>query len=349
MDSEGVQRALPRYADVVRKKKFSKYLISKSMPVQFNVDDPEENLWEKHDYLLNHFNEELEKIDKKSERPKSVSTSFLDLKARLGYRIMSSCRFCERECLVDRLSEATGYCGAGKQFSLYSAFPHLGEEPELVPSGTVFTGGCTIRCIHCQNWDISQWKSSGRTVDPKMMAIQVKELADRGCKNVNMVGGDPTPVTWQWIETMTKVDRNLATIWNSNSYYSEETSKLLAGFIDLYLLDFKYGNNKCAEEISNAPGYWEAATRNHLMADKHGEIIIRVLVLPGHNECCTRPILQWIYDNLGPWGRINLMFQYRPEWRARERKDLSRRLTGAEIREAKQMATDIGLRNLVRG
>lgn len=349
MDSEGVQRALPRYADVVRKKKFSKYLISKSMPVQFNVDDPEENLWEKHDYILNHFNEELEKIDKKSERPKSVSTSFLDLKARLGYRIMSSCRFCERECLVDRLSGATGYCGAGKQFSLYSAFPHLGEEPELVPSGTVFTGGCTIRCIHCQNWDISQWKSSGRTVDPKMMAIQVKELADRGCKNVNMVGGDPTPVTWQWIETMTKVDRNLATIWNSNSYYSEETSKLLAGFIDLYLLDFKYGNNKCAEEISDAPGYWEAATRNHLMADKHGEIIIRVLVLPGHNECCTRPILQWIYDNLGPWARINLMFQYRPEWRARERKDLSRRLTGAEIREAKQMATDIGLRNLVRG
>ncbi|MBD3205921.1 radical SAM protein [Candidatus Bathyarchaeota archaeon] len=349
LDSEGVQRALPRYADVVRKKKFSKYLISKSMPVQFNIDEPEENLWEKHDYLLNHFNEEVEKIDKKSERLKNVSTSFLELKARLGYRIMSSCRFCERECLVDRLSEAAGYCGAGRQFSLYSAFPHLGEEPELVPSGTVFTGGCTIRCIHCQNWDISQWKSSGRTVDPKMMAIQVEELANRGCKNINMVGGDPTPVTWQWIETMTKVDRNLATIWNSNSYYSEETSKLLAGFIDLYLLDFKYGNNKCAEEISDAPGYWKAATRNHLMADKHGEIIIRVLVLPGHNECCTRPILQWIYDNLGPWARINLMFQYRPEWRARERKELSRRLTGAEIREAKQMATDIGLRNLVRG
>ena len=103
----------------------------------------------------------------------------------------------------------------------------------------------------------------------------------------------------------------------ANSYYSHEEAQLLAGFIDLYLLDFKYGNNTCAEEISDAPGYWEACTRNHLTALKYGELLIRVLVLPGHNECCTRPILQWIHDNLGPWTRVNLMFQYRPEWRAR--------------------------------
>jgi putative pyruvate formate lyase activating enzyme len=179
------------------------------------------------------------------------------------------------------------------------------------------------------------------------MARIVSRLRDEGCRNLNMVGGDPTPNTWLWMETMRQVDVNIPTVWNSNSYYSEEVSRLLAGFIDVYLLDFKYGNDECAAAISDAPGYWEACTRNHLMAHEHGELIVRVLVLPGHNECCTRPILQWIHDSLGSMIRVNFMFQYRPEWRARERPELSRRLTSQEIEKANQMAQEIGLRNLV--
>jgi len=186
------------------------------------------------------------------------------------------------------------------------------------------------------------------SLTPEMMALQVAELADKGCRNINMVGGDPTPYVWHWLEAMNHVKQPIATVWNSNSYYSLETAKLLTGFIDLYLLDFKYGNNKCASEISDAPGYWEAVTRNHLWAHEHGELIIRVLVLPGHNECCTRPILEWIHDNLGAMTRVNLMFQYRPEWRARERPELSRRLTQAEITEARQIAEAVGLLNLVK-
>jgi len=146
---------------------------------------------------------------------------------------------------------------------------------------------------------------------------------------------------------MREVNANIATVWNSNSYYSQETAELLAGFIDVYLLDFKYGYDKHANEISDAPGYWEAATRNHLMAKKHGELIIRVLVMPEHNECCTRPILMWIAENLGPDTRVNLMFQYRPEWRSHERKELRRRLTREEINEALQISKETGLRNLV--
>jgi len=140
----------------------------------------------------------------------------------------------------------------------------------------------------------------------------------------------------------------LPTVWNSNSYYSQETADLLAGFVDVYLLDFKYGNNDCAKAISDAPGYWEACTRNHLIANKFGKLLIRVLVLPGHNDCCTEPILKWIADNLGPWTRVNLMFQYRPEWRATERTELSRKLNGREIKEALEMAKQAGLKNLVR-
>ncbi|MCW4050203.1 MAG: radical SAM protein [Candidatus Bathyarchaeota archaeon] len=348
LETPGVKKALPRYVDIVRKNKRAKYLIAKAVQAEYRRRDTTDELWVKHDALLSTFKEHVKTQDSSRKKPKQVTNSFLDLKVLLAHRLMQDCAFCERRCGVDRLRGEKGYCGAGRNFSLFSAFPHMGEEPELVPSGTIFTGGCSIRCIHCQNWDISQWRSSGTSVTPEMMALQVKDLAGKGCRNINMVGGDPTPMTWQWIETMNKVDINIATIWNSNSYYSEETRKLLAGFIDLYLLDFKYGNNECASEISDAPGYWEAATRNHLMAHEYGELLIRVLVLPGHNECCTRPILQWIHDNLGPDTRVNLMFQYRPEWRAGERPELKRELTSEEVAEARHIADEIGLRNLVR-
>ena len=345
LNDPGVVAALPRYVEVVRKKKDPKFMITSSLRVGFDRADSTDRLWELHDVILDGFKE----IQESTNNPKKVNKSFLELKTLLAHRIMRNCSFCERDCGADRIHGEKGFCGAGRNFSLYSAFPHMGEEPELVPSGTIFTGGCSIRCIHCQNWDISQWKSSGNSLSPEMMSIQVKELAKAGCYNLNMVGGDPTPYLWHWLETFRHVNEPLATVWNSNSYHSLESAKLLAGFIDLYLLDFKYGNNECAVQISSAPDYWEVVTRNHLWATDHGELIIRVLVLPGHNECCTRPILQWIHNKLGPMTRINLMFQYRPEWRARERPELSRRLSHEEIMEAREIAKEIGLRNLVRG
>jgi putative pyruvate formate lyase activating enzyme len=94
--------------------------------------------------------------------------------------------------------------------------------------------------------------------------------------------------------------------------------------------------------------YWEACTRNHLAARKLGELIARVLVLPNHNECCTKPILNWIAENLGPETRVNIMFQYRPEWRADEIPEMKRRLSNNEIREALDIATQAGLQNLVK-
>ena len=343
LDIPGVQAVLPRYVEIVRGKKYPKFQIANSVKVDFIRRADTDTLWKIHDTTL-------EKIQEYQEntKPKKAVKSFLDLKILLAHRIMQCCHFCTRNCKADRIHGEKGYCGAGRNFSLFSVFPHMGEEPELIPSGTIFTGGCSIRCIHCQNWDISQWKSRGDSVTPEMMAYQVSKLAEKGCRNINMVGGDPTPYVWHWLETMNHVKNRIATIWNSNSYYSLETAKLLAGFIDLYLLDFKYGNNRCASEISDASGYWEAATRNHIWANQYGELIIRVLVLPGHNECCTRPILQWIHDNLDPMTRVNLMFQYRPEWRARERTELSRRLSAAEITEARKIAQEVGLKNLVK-
>jgi putative pyruvate formate lyase activating enzyme len=347
LDDAGIVRCLPRYVGVVKGERQAKFEVCRHLRADYSEKDSTDVLWRLHGRLGDEYLE-FEKSFDSGKRPAKPKRSFLDLKAELAGRLMSGCRFCERRCGVNRLMGGRGYCSCGDVFSLSSFFAHMGEEPELVPSGTVFTCGCTMRCVHCQNYDISQWLTPGRPVGPSQMAGIVSRFRDEGCRNLNMVGGDPTPNTWLWMETMRRVDVSIPTVWNSNSYYSEETSRLLAGFADLYLLDFKYGNDRCASEISDAPGYWEACTRNHLMAKKYGELIIRVLVLPGHNECCTRPILEWISGNLGPWTRVNLMFQYRPEWRASERPELSRRLTRDEVDEALRIAREAGLRNLVR-
>jgi putative pyruvate formate lyase activating enzyme len=240
-----------------------------------------------------------------------------------------------------------GYCRCGNAIVVSSIFEHMGEEPELVPSGTVFTMGCTMRCRHCQNWTISQWVENGTEYTPQDLAKQVEQLRFNGCRNANLVGGEPTPWLWQWLETFKHVSANVPVVWNSNTYYSPETARLLAGFADVYLLDFKYGSGDCAQRISDAPNYWEVCTRNHLEAKKHGELIIRVLVLPNHLECCTKPILNWIAENLGTETRVNVMFQYRPEWRAHEIPELRRRLTKDETEKAVQLAEKAGLENFI--
>ena len=194
----------------------------------------------------------------------------------------------------------------------------------------------------------SQWFEAGEPFTPKRLARAVDRLRQGGCRNANLVGGEPTPWTAQWLETFRHVSDNVPVVWNSNSYYSEETAKLLAGFADVYLLDFKYGpGDRCAERISAAPRYWEACTRNHLYAKRYGELIIRILVLPEHLECCLRPIVSWIADSLGTDTRVNIMHQYRPEWRAHEIRELRRRLNAEERRGSIAIAIKAGLTNLV--
>lgn len=347
---EKARASLRRYFRVMQDERPAKFMIAKKLPANFSEGDSTEKLWRIHEVLTEKFYELEREIDNQLRSLKELETpqqSYLDLKIEIAKRMMESCHFCIRRCGTNRLAEEFGYCRCGTKIKVSTMFEHIGEEPELVPSGTIFTLGCTMRCRHCQNWTISQWLESGETYTPERLAEGVERLRRNGCRNANLVGGEPTPWLEQWLETFSHVDVNVPVVWNSNSYYSEETAKLLAGFADVYLLDFKYGKNECAERISGAPGYWEACTRNHLYARKHGELIIRILVLPRHLECCTKPVLNWIAKNLGTWVRTNVMFQYRPEWRAYEIPELRRRLTRNEMEGAVKLAEEAGLTNFI--
>jgi putative pyruvate formate lyase activating enzyme len=350
LNDDVARKGLGRYFSVMQDQKPAKFMIARKLPAEFGGDDSVEKLWRKHVRLAREFHIVEKEVDagkKTLEEMPTPEKSYMDLKIEIANRILSGCHFCTRRCGVDRVRGELGFCKCGTEMVVSSIFEHVGEEPELVPSGTVFTMGCTMRCKHCQNWTISQWMEKGEAYTREELAKDVERLRVNGCRNANLVGGEPTPWLCQWLKTFRNVNVNIPVVWNSNTYYSPETAQLLAGFADVYLLDFKYGPGECAEKISEASNYWEVCTRNHLEAKKYGELIIRILVLPNHLECCTKPIINWIAENLGVETRVNVMFQYRSEWRAHEIPELRRRLTKDEKERAIQLAKEAKLANFI--
>jgi putative pyruvate formate lyase activating enzyme len=328
----------------------AKFLIARKVPAVFGKRDSAEALRDEHARRMQEYSMLEKRVDDGREDLDEIvlpEQSLLDLKIELANRMLQCCHFCTRSCRVDRVNGKLGYCRCGPEMIVSSIFEHMSEEPELVPSGTIFTMGCTMRCLHCQNYTISQWVEAGQPYTPDRLAEEVETLRYNGCRNANLVGGEPTPWLHQWLETFKRVNTSIPIVWNSNSYYSPGTAQILAGFADVYLLDFKYGPGECAARISDAKDYWAACTRNHLDAKKNGEIIVRILVLPHHLECCTRPTVNWIAQNLGVGTRVNLMFQYRPEWRAHEVAELQRGLSKDEMDKAIQLAEEAKLANFM--
>ena len=315
---------LPRYFDILEKNKTVQYLKSKYAPVSFDIAESTEKLWEKHDASLNN------QKTSTTEPPQTL----LDLKIELANRMFQQCIFCERRCRIDRRN-TSGDCGV-KGSRIASEFHHRGEEHVLVPSYTIFFSGCTFHCVFCQNWDISQ-QICGLTVDPNTLSTLITTRKKEGAKNVNWVGGDPTSNLFYILKVLKECKENISQIWNSNMYCTEETMKLLNGVIDLYLTDFKYGNNSCTKRLSKVENYTAIVKRNHKIASNQGDVIIRHLVMPNHRKCCSEPILKWISKNL-PNTAVNVMAQYRPEYDAHEFEDIARPLSREEYLQVKTFA-----------
>jgi putative pyruvate formate lyase activating enzyme len=323
---------LSNYFDILEENRIAKFLQCKDVPVTFNNKDTTDNLWKIHDNSIN----ELKLSD---VRP---NQSLFDLKIELAKRIFENCHFCEKRCNINR-NKKVGNCGV-KQPGLASEFLHIGEERVLVPSHTIFFSGCTFHCVFCQNWDISQ-VSSGIYIDPEKLVDIIHRRNQQGSRNVNWVGGDPTPNLFYILTVLKKLDDNIAQIWNSNMYCSMETINLLNRVIDLYLTDFKYGNDNCAKRLSLIDNYFDVVKRNHIIAHENGNMIIRHLVLPNHVECCSKPIMKFISENLTN-ACVNVMAQYRPEYHAKEFDDISGHVQMEEVMEVKDFAEDLKI-NLI--
>jgi putative pyruvate formate lyase activating enzyme len=328
-----LERALlPKYYQILEENRNAAYLDCKQIPAAFKESDSTEKLWKLHNKTLRVYH-----VKNTRQEP-----SLLDLKVELADRLFQACCFCEHNCKVDRRT-TPGICGV-QQTRIATEFLHYGEETALIPSHTIFFSGCTFQCVFCQNWDISQLPC-GTALTPETVGTIIKERKQQGARNVNWVGGDPTSNLRFILQVLQEMNTNIAQVWNSNMYCSEQTMKLLHGVIDLYLTDFKYGNDSCAKRLSKIDGYSKVIQRNHLLAAEQSELIIRHLVLPNHFECCSKPVMNFIAEHL-PNALVNIMGQYRPEYLAKEQKDISRPVSVEEITQVKEYAKQLSIHQI---
>lgn len=286
-------------------------------------------------------------------------------RARALWAIYKSCRLCPRQCGVNRLRGEKGVCGATSRVKVASAHPHFGEERPLVGrwgSGTIFFSHCNLLCCFCQNWEIAH-RGDGSYLSDEMLGRMMVQLQELRCHNINLV--TPThvvPNIVQALRTAIRLGLRLPLVYNCGGYEPVEIIKMLDGIVDIYMPDFKYMDGAMAEKYSSgASDYPERAAAaieemhrqvGELVVDENGialrGLIIRHLVLP-NNIAGTDKFVRWVAEKLTKSTYVNIMAQYRPEHKAFQYPELSRRITAAEYSRAIGWAREAGLTRLDRG
>jgi putative pyruvate formate lyase activating enzyme len=273
-------------------------------------------------------------------------------------RIAGGCELCPRRCGVNRFEGERGFCAAPGELVVSSIFPHHGEEPPLSGtggSGTVFFTHCTLKCVFCQNYQISQ-EQEGRAVSVEELAGKMLGLQEQGCHNINLV--TPThflPWVVRALQKASDSGLRLPVVYNCGGYELVETIDLLKDVVDIWLPDMKYGDNVPAERYSAAPDYVEvnqAAIRRMfrqvgpLRCDAEGiahrGLCIRHLVLP-NDQSASRAVLAFLKNTFDPQDvTISLMAQYRPFYKSERHPPISGCLTPAEYGPIKAAFVEAG-------
>ncbi|MBU4272707.1 MAG: radical SAM protein [Planctomycetes bacterium] len=288
----------------------------------------------------------------------------LGRRAREAISVLADCTVCPRQCHADRRQAGPlSYCHAGRAARVSSAFAHHGEEDCLRGwngSGTIFFSLCNLRCVFCQNFDIS-WQGHGRPVTDEQLADLMLALQDQGCHNINLVTpSHVVPQILQGLAVAAERGLRLPLVYNTGGYDRLETLQWLDGAIDVYMPDFKFWSPATARELARAADYPEVARVaikemhrqvGDLVLDQHGlayrGLLVRHLVMPGGLEE-TRQILRFLAREVSPETFINIMPQYRPAGLAARYPAIARPLRQAEFEEAVAMARQKGLRRRAR-
>ncbi len=261
---------------------------------------------------------------------------------------LESCKICPHKCRVNREAGQIGRCRCDDKIKIALASIHYYEEPSISGkngSGTVFFSNCNLNCIYCQNYEISQL-GKGKVVTIEELADIFIKQQEKGVNNINLV--TPTMYAYQIIEAIKIAKRNglnIPILYNTNGYERVETIKALEGYIDVYLPDLKYYSNLLSKKYSNVDNYFEVATNaikemyKQVGTAQFNEdgiiqkgVIIRHLVLPNHLQN-SKHILKWIKENMPEDTYVSVMAQYFPTYKAKEDKNINRKLTKKEYEE----------------
>jgi putative pyruvate formate lyase activating enzyme len=290
-----------------------------------------------------------------------LASGELRRRAALAREMLRDCVGCARRCHVNRLAGERGVCRTGERAVVSSYFPHFGEEDCLRGwrgSGTIFFSWCNLRCVFCQNYEISQLGEGQEVSDEELAAIML-ELQAQGCHNINLVSpSHVVPQILNAIAIAAEAGLNLPIVYNTGGYDSLEALRLLDGVIDIYMPDMKYADAAIARELSGVPKYPEvnqAAVQEmyrqvgDLVIDEHGlarrGLLVRHLVLP-EGLAGTAEIARFLAEKVSRHTYINIMGQYHPAYRAASHPPLHRPVKPAEVREAEEAARAAGLYRL---
>ena len=295
-----------------------------------------------------------------------LETGELERRVREAVDALRDCTCCPRLCHADRHQAdcRRSFCRTGRLAVVSSVFPHHGEEDCLrgwKGSGTIFFCHCNLRCVFCQNFEIS-WEGQGQTLSADQVADEMLRLQDQGCHNINLV--TPSHVVPHILEALLVAATRglrLPLVYNTGAYDRLETLRWLDGLVDIYMPDFKFWKPETAREWANAADYPDVARAafremhrqvGGLVLDQRGlarrGLLVRHLVMPGALDE-TRDILRFLIQELSPDTFVNLMPQYRPEGLASRYPAISRPLGSSEFQAAARIAREEGLRRLARG
>jgi len=283
-------------------------------------------------------------------------------KIREAYSIFEECQLCPRMCGVNRQKGEKGFCRAPLKPVVFGAHPHFGEEVSLVGnygSGTIFFSNCNLRCIFCQNWPIAH-EGKGKEIEDEDLADMMLYLQETGCHNINLV--TPTHVMPNILNATRialKKGLRLPLVHNTSGYERLEIVKLLDGIVDIYMPDMKFmDGDQAAKYSSGASDYPEVTAKaiiemnrqvGELMIDERGialrGLMIRHLVMP-NRVAGTEKFVKWVAENLPKSTYVNIMPQYRVEYKAYEYPKISRGITVNEFLEAIEWAKQSSLTNL---
>jgi len=286
-------------------------------------------------------------------------------KVEKAMSVLKNCEVCPRNCHIDRLANKTAVCRTGRYSYVASAFPHFGEEDCLrgwQGSGTIFFSFCNLKCVFCQNFDIS-WEGNGQILMPKELARLMIHLQEKGCHNINFV--TPEHVVPQIMEALPKaieMGLNLPIVYNTSAYDSMHSLDLLNGIVDVYMPDFKFWDNELSFLYMAARDYPEVARAaiiemyrqvGDLKFDDRGlalrGVLVRHLVMP-NRIASTREICRYLASEISADTYLNIMDQYRPEGRVLKKpekyKDITRSTNRKEYFEALKIAQQEGLHRI---
>ena len=258
-------------------------------------------------------------------------------------RHYEACGLCEHHCGADRAAGGRGPCKAGPVARVYKHRVEYGEEWELVPSHLFYLSGCDLRCAFCVAGVNAFDPRRGRALTPEFFEGAVAAGRGQGARTLQWVGGEPTIHLPAIFEAMAGCRDLPPVVWKSDFYGTPEAFSLLDGVVDVYLADFKFGNDGCARRIAGVSNYVRVVARNLLTAAGQGDLIVRHLLLPGHYDCCFLPVAAWLRANL-PGVKFSVRDGYLPSWRADRHPELAAPLGPGQGDRAREAAGRAGLR-----